>query len=344
MNKHFILIFSTLISLMSASAFAASSGEYWEITSKTEMEGMPFAMPATTQKVCIATGQENNQAEQVKDKNCEVLDTKRSGNKTTMKMRCTFKGDVMFSTMEQTSNGDTQHIVTHTTGKMEGQDMNSTTTMTSKRTGVGCDADEMKRKMEAMRKDSDAQMREACDVSKHSSKDLIYSANDFIGDKGRCPGKKDAYCAKVSKDVSREAEAYISFTEMEKDSNRMKNHLSVASTCGINTVNTTKAICKSLNEKNIYQLSTYCPAEAKLYRETQRRKDCEGRSFTAETRAADIKKCMSGMSDSGDDAQNDVQEPAAKPGKSSRTSKPSTDTSAQELLDNAKKLKGMFGF
>jgi hypothetical protein len=343
MNKHIIFILTAFASLLSASAIAAS-GEYWEITSKTEMEGMPFAMPATTQKVCIATGQENNQGEQVKDKNCEVLDTKRVGNKSTMKMRCNFKGDVMLSTMEQTQIGDTMHMVTRTTGKMEGQDMNSTTTMTSKRTGVGCDADEMKRKMEAMRKESDEEKRKKCDPGLHSSRDLIYDANDFIGEKGQCPGKKDAFCTKVSKDVVKEVEAYTAFAEMEKDRNRVKNNLSVASSCNINVANTTKAICKTLNKNNLYQLSASCPAEAKIFRENQRRKDCEGRSFTAETRAADMKKCMSGQSDSDESYESGTQEPAPKPSKANKSSKPATDTSAQELLESAKKLKGMFNF
>jgi hypothetical protein len=343
MNKNLIFILTAFTSLLSASAIAAS-GEYWEITSKTEMEGMPFAMPATKQKVCIATGQESNQGEQVKDKNCEVLDTKRSGNKTTMKMRCNFKGDVMLSTMEQTSNGDTMHIVTRTTGKMEGQDMNSTTTMTSKRTGVACDAGEMKRKMEQMRKENDEEMRKVCDPSLHSSKDLIYSANDFIGERGRCPGKKDTFCTKVSKDVGKEAEAYTAFVEMDKDRNRIKNHLSVASSCNINVANTTKTICKTLNGKNYNTLSAHCPAEAKTFREVQRRKDCEGRSFTAETRAADMKKCMSGQSDSDESSDSAAQEPAPTPSKANKSSKPATDTSAQEMLESAKKLKGMFSF
>ncbi len=75
----------------------------------------------------------------------------------------------------------------------------------------------------------------------------------------------------------------------------MLGGVSIAKECKLDMAAATKSICKTLNSDNYNQLSASCPAEAKVYRETQRRRDCEGRSYTAETRAADIKKCMSGV-------------------------------------------------
>ena len=43
------------VSAFSSLAFGAP-GEYWEVITKMEMAGMPFAMPGQTMKVCIAKG------------------------------------------------------------------------------------------------------------------------------------------------------------------------------------------------------------------------------------------------------------------------------------------------
>jgi hypothetical protein len=48
---------------------------------------------------------------------------------------------------------------------------------------------------------------------------------------------------------------------------------------------------------------------------------------------------MSGQSDSANDEEGEPE-----PSKVSKSSKPATDTSTQELLESAKKLKGMFSF
>lgn len=55
MKKTFIACLVFAVSAFPAIAFSAT-GEYWEITSKMEMPGMPFAMPAQTVKVCMPPG------------------------------------------------------------------------------------------------------------------------------------------------------------------------------------------------------------------------------------------------------------------------------------------------
>lgn len=44
------------ISLLAASSAWAAPGEWWEITTRTEMAGMPFSMPETKMRVCIEKG------------------------------------------------------------------------------------------------------------------------------------------------------------------------------------------------------------------------------------------------------------------------------------------------
>ena len=75
----------------SASAWAAGSDGLWEVTTKMEMPGMPFAMPGQTARVCMKKGHENdpnNAVPKNKDQDCKMTDTKISGNKSSWKMTC----------------------------------------------------------------------------------------------------------------------------------------------------------------------------------------------------------------------------------------------------------------
>ncbi len=67
MNRHYLAILGILTGLLSTAASAAP-GEYWEITNKMEMPGMPFAMPATTAKVLHCQGQRKQSRKNSGDK------------------------------------------------------------------------------------------------------------------------------------------------------------------------------------------------------------------------------------------------------------------------------------
>jgi hypothetical protein len=221
--------------------------------------------------------------------------------------------------------------------KSGGQTMNMTMKQSSKYIGGSCDTEDLAREMEARNKkfkqDEKERQEKICDPSQfRRTTDWINSGHLFVGDKPQCPGKQQL-CDAVSRDAPRDAQAYNQLVTRSDKGN------SIAKACGLNLASITKDICKTISEDNYGYLSLHCPAEAKKYRETQRRKDCEGRSFTAETRAADIKRCMSGK----DDNEEEVVEPSkSKP--SAKSDKPSNDNPAADILQNAKKLKGMFGF
>ncbi len=102
-----------------------------------------------------------------------------------------------------------------------------------------------------------------------------------------------------------------------------------------------KSLCKNKAHSGPQSfLDANCPAEAKIFREEQRRKNCEGRSYTAETRAEDMKRCLSGKDD--DEGSDDsVQDEAPAPNKSGKSS---ANNPAADVLEGAKKLKGLFGF
>jgi hypothetical protein len=322
MNKNLIAILGMLTGLFSAAACAAP-GEYWEITNTMEMPGMPFAMPATTTKMCIPKGSENDPEKTTGDKSCKMTDVKTVGNKTTWKARCERDGEVMTGTGEQTTSAGGYKGKMQFSGKSQGQDMNMTMAFSGKRLGGKCDSEEQINKVKA----------QICDSSRyHSTADWIGGATLILQPGSACADQRKQLCDLVRKDTPNDAQAYSALQTHEQ---HKLGGVSIVKECKVNMGATTKSICKTLNENNYSQLSAHCPAEAKKYRETQRRRECEGRSYTAETRAADIKKCLSGKDNSADDSDSgDSPEP--------RTS--SGSNPANEALEAAKKLRGKFGF
>ena len=333
MKKLLIAGFACAVSTLSTSAFSAP-GEYWEISSKMEMPGMPFAMPGSTVKVCIPKGAEKDPRQAAPNKDCEMTDIKMSGNKSSWKMRCNMNGEVMNGTGEMSGNAEQSEGTVHLNGKSGGQPVDVTMSHKSKRLGGACDSDEMMNKIKG----------EMCDTSKFTSTtQWINSAAMFM--KGStCPGKKEQLCNAVSQDAPRDAGVYQHLVNTEKSNGGL-----IAKGCGLSMVTMTKSICKTLNGKNVGTLASYCPAEAKAYRDEARKKACEGRSYTAKS---DLTKCLSGQ---GATATMEVQDAAVespskgadsgqKTGMPSLPGLPSMPNSAESVIDGAKKLKGLFGF
>lgn len=326
MKKHNVAILGILTGLLSGTAYAAP-GEYWEITSSMEMPGMPFSMPATTQKVCIPKGGENDPGKTSGDKDCKMTDVKTVGNKTTWKARCNKDGEVMTGTGEQTTSANSYQGKVKFSGKSDGQDMNMNMAYSGKRVGGSCDTGEVMKKIK----------EQACDTSKYSSTaDWISGADFVLMEKSLCADQRGQLCDLARRDTPRDVNAYSALINHDQ---KMQSKYPVAKACKLDMKAVTASICKTFNEDNHKALSPYCPAEAKKYREAERRKDCEGRSYTAETRAADFKKCMGGKVDAPEDEESNDDEPASK-----KSGKASKGNPADDVLQNAKKLKGVFGF
>jgi hypothetical protein len=323
--------------LLSSTAYAAP-GEFWEVTNKMEMQGMPFAMPSTTTKVCISKGGENDPKKTSGDKDCRMTDVKTVGKKTTWKARCNHDGEIMTGVGEQTvSNGGYQGKIQFS-GTSQGRDMNMNMEFSGKRIGGNCDTEEAGKKIKA----------QICDTSHFENTAQWISGGElFLQKDSLCLEQRKQLCELVRKDAPKDANAYSALLMHDQ---QQGGSVSVAKECKLDMAATTKSICKTINNKNYGQLSGYCPAEAKIYRETVRRKECEGRSYTAATRAEDLRKCMENISDdntagnnSGADApvrHKSEKQPAAEE-QSNDSSGSSTTT---DILNGAKKLKGLFGF
>lgn len=130
----------------------AAAGEWWEVSSKTEMPGMPFSMPATTTKVCIAKDAANDPRQSMQDKECKMTDVQTSGNKTSWKMHCVRNGEVMNGSGEITSSADSYQGVTRMSGKSGGQPIDMTSNFKGKRIGPACDTAQQTREIEAAQK------------------------------------------------------------------------------------------------------------------------------------------------------------------------------------------------
>lgn len=167
--KPALTISLTLLCATFAAASYAEPGEWWEITSKTEMPGMPFSMPATTTKVCVAKGSGDDPRQTMQDKECKMTDMQKSGNKTTWKMRCVRNGEVMNGSGEFTSLADGYQGVTRMSGKSGGQTMDMTSNFRGKRIGPACDTAQQTREIEAAQKQMNAKEKQPGNTTKKSA-------------------------------------------------------------------------------------------------------------------------------------------------------------------------------
>ena len=96
-------LFIALAVAASPSALAQGTDDQWEISSRMEMPGMAISVPAQVVKICV--GKNGKDDEFIpKQKDCKIVDSKRTGNKYTYKMACagsdpaTMEGEVVFGT------------------------------------------------------------------------------------------------------------------------------------------------------------------------------------------------------------------------------------------------------
>lgn len=341
-----------------AGTVLAAPGEWWEITGKMEMQGMPFAMPGQTSKVCLPKGGEADpNRTQGKDSNCKMTDVQSSGNTVKFKGTCVNNGETMHVEGQTTHDANSFKSNMKMTGKSHGEPMNMSMSSSGKRIGGACDTEELSRKIKAQ---ADETMAKTCDTSNYTPSQWVSSANLFISPKPLCPGKKDELCKVMKNDVPHDPQAFQTLVQQEK----MGGMPSAAKACGVNIESMRKTLCKSRAQTGPRDfLDANCPAEAKAYRELERkREECSGRGFTSGEK---MKKCMAGKlakEDAGDSCGRDYTSAdqrqacrnlakcgaevcdSADDAKGSAKSKDSAKIDSDTVLQGAKKLKGLFGF
>jgi len=78
---------SILALAVASPAAAQGKDDLWEHSSKMEMPGMPMAMPAQVNRVCVSKNRKDEDLIPTRD-NCRVVDSKRTGNRVTYRMEC----------------------------------------------------------------------------------------------------------------------------------------------------------------------------------------------------------------------------------------------------------------
>jgi hypothetical protein len=118
---------------LSSDALAQGNDDLWEVTMKMEMPGMPMAIPAQINRVCLSKNRKDEDLIPRRE-NCRVLESSRTGNKLTYKMACTGQEPM-------TVSGEMTYAGTSYEGRMRmvtqsgGQSMEMGQTFAGKRVG-----------------------------------------------------------------------------------------------------------------------------------------------------------------------------------------------------------------
>jgi hypothetical protein len=185
--------------------------ELWDITSKMEMPGMPFAMPAQTNRVCVVKGSEDEGIPKKDD--CKVLETRRTGNRITYKMACKSGKNDYTATGESSWSGNAYQGRMQMVGKMEGEQMDMTMTYSGSR--VGNCVSTIKQEVAAMKAQSE---KAVADVCREGLDKLQWQL--FVGDGTlTCQGRKTEFCQAVQRaaQAMREPAQYVAWKRKNPD-------------------------------------------------------------------------------------------------------------------------------
>ena len=103
----------------------AGSGNLYSVTTKMEMAGMPFAMPANTVQVCGPKDQASDKMVP-HDENCTVSNFRQSGNKSSFTMTCRGENPMTATGEFERLSAEAYRGRMQMKGKMEGEDVDMT--------------------------------------------------------------------------------------------------------------------------------------------------------------------------------------------------------------------------
>jgi hypothetical protein len=260
-----VLLFPLAAAAQPAKGAAGAPGESWELTVKMEMEGMPMAMPATTQRMCLAA-QAGDEGFVPRSDNCRVTETRRSGNTQRFRMVCTGK-DPMTGEGEITHAGSTYSGRMRLSGKVDGEPMNMTQTFSGRKLGPCTDT--VQSQMARAQAEGAAAAAEAC---REATQGLIA---ELFRPGAACASQRDAFCGEVTKvaTAARDPSGHVALTK------RNRNPGPAFETCNQDFAAVTRAACARAGETRNYEFVAggSCDDDVRRIGDTS----CRGRSFTA---------------------------------------------------------------
>jgi hypothetical protein len=86
-SRAVLALLSTIALGAASPAGAQGKDDLWEVSSKMEMPGMPMAMPAQVNRVCLGKNRKDEDLVP-RQGDCRMVDSKRAGNKFSYRMEC----------------------------------------------------------------------------------------------------------------------------------------------------------------------------------------------------------------------------------------------------------------
>lgn len=179
-------------------AQAAGTPERWEITTKMEMEGMPFAMPGQTNRVCVPPGQNSTEKMVPVEKDCTLSNVKSTANSVSFHVECRGKQKMSGDGTFTRKGADAYSGDMRMNGVVDGQAMKMRMQFSGKKIGT-CDASETPQaQVEKIKAMQDSMLAQTCqgllnDMTLHQM-----PANSGLS----CDGVKPKFCAKVKSGLS----------------------------------------------------------------------------------------------------------------------------------------------
>lgn len=334
---------AALALLLAAPAAAAEKGTWWELTTEMEMAGMPFAMPATTVKVCQPDGDWKRPPEGRQEKDCVMKDVKVSGNTMRWRMVCTgeerLEGEGEMTRTADAFSGRT---------RLKSSDGEMNMKMKGKRVGGACDPEALRRQAEAQAEKVQAQGQAAqaqADAAQARQCETAIQEMQVMAIAGAYPQCKEprhrsAFCARARTEAG-----WLKLAaqgEMEKASGgAMPGPRAAAKACGLDLEEVRRGLCAEAGKKeSLAFLAAACPAEAKVIA----RRECAGRDYTAMAGSKYRDFCAKAAGDRLE-AGGDDEAPPARKKKAKAKEAPEEEEKEEGAVDKGKKLlKGVLGF
>jgi Protein of unknown function (DUF3617) len=309
--------------------------ELWEISMSMEMEGM--SMPAMNQKNCQKKGENPESRTPPVEKDCKMIDSRRSGNKQMFKYACDGKDGKYTITGETEQLGkDAYRGKMQSSGVREGEKFDMSTAFSGKRVG-NCTWEDPAKKTNDMMAQQQAQMNammaKECNAQLEKLEPMMFFGGAGLPPESvLCKDRKAEFCASAKK-VAQTMRDPAGFRTM---SDKHQNWREAMAACGTNPESVSAAVCKpGVDKKDWEFVARYCKTESAALRKAH----CEGRTYSSVDDAY-REMCVKtgGLAYTAD---KPVAE-KAKPQSAGETAKPATTT--DKLKDGAGKLKKFLKF
>jgi len=261
---------AVLLAAVSISARAEGPDELWDTTMSMQSEGM--TMPGMSQKMCKKKGATEEDKLPI-DKDCKVLDSKRSGNKTTFSFACDGKDGKYSGSGETEQVGkDAYRGKMKTSGVRQGEKFDMSMEFSGKRVGT-CTWEDPGKQAKAMQAQSAAMIAKECDKSIAELEPMmVFGGQGLPPEAIMCKDRKADFCANASK-VAQSMRDPAGFSAADGKYHSWREAMKA---CGNDPASISGPACKSAVDKKDWAfLTSHCKSENAALRKAH----CDGRTY-----------------------------------------------------------------